>query len=965
MLPETISIRGARANNLKNVDVDIPKNKLTVITGLSGSGKSSLAFDTIYAEGQRRYAESLSNYARRFLGVIEKPAVDSITGLSPTIAIDQRGITGNARSTVGTITEVYDYLRLLFSKIGQPYCPHCGKAIARQDIYQMAREVLTWPKTAEVLILAPWSRGEDLNLAAALERAKAAGRIKIRFQKVIYGLKDLELAAPKWQKAEDLALVVDKIYPAQDKKALIKALEMALSLSGGSAIVQRLDNKKDFAFSQNYTCAKCGYSLAEMEPHLFSFNSPAGACPACQGLGTRLTVEPKLLVPNPNLTIAQGAIRPLARLYSAAKMRILEQVAQRHGFDLNTPVKNLSARDLKYIFYGTGEETYEVTSKRDPSTPPAAEFTLSEANVLRMTGSAGNPVKFAGVVSDLETRHREAKTDYLRREIEKYMLVSVCEACHGRRLKPEVLNVKIAGQNIAQFSELCLEKLREFFTGKHPWLDAAPAINREVARPIYQEIHKRLNFLGEVGLDYLTLDRASTSLSGGEAQRIKLATQLGALLSGVTYVLDEPTVGLHPRDIEKLMGTIRKLIEQGNTAIVVEHDSKTMEAADKIIDLGPGAGEYGGEIVAQGTLADLKRAPRSLTGQYFNGTLKIPVPTKRRAGNGKSIKIFGARAHNLKNIDVNLPLGKLICVTGVSGSGKSSLMLKTLAPALAKKFYGAKELPAEHKKITDMENIDKLVSIDQSPIGRSPHSNPATYTGVFTAIRDLFAALPESRARHYNAGHFSFNVAGGRCEACKGEGAIKVEMQFLPSVFVKCEECGGTRYNRDILDICYQEKNIAQILDLPIAVAKDFFADIPNIANKLKILNEVGLGYLKLGQPAPTLSGGEAQRIKLASELSRKATGQTLYLLDEPTTGLHIADIKRLLEVLEKLVESGNTVLVIEHNLEVIKCADWVIDLGPEGGAKGGQIVAQGTPEEVARVKNSYTGQYLKGVLGK
>ncbi|MFA7662589.1 MAG: excinuclease ABC subunit UvrA [Patescibacteria group bacterium] len=932
---EKISIRGARVNNLKGINVDIPKNKLTVITGLSGSGKSSLAFDTIYAEGQRRYVESLSSYARRFLGAVDKPELESISGLSPTIAIDQKTISNNPRSTVGTITEVYDHLRLLFSKIGQPHCPHCGKKLEKQNLNQIIDQTLAFSKKGEIFILAPLVKNSIINKEAVIEKARVTGSIKVRLNKEIYVLKEFRCLNIDPDKKYNLEILVDQIEPRTDKKQFIKSLEIALGIGNGQMIVVDKATKKEIFFSQDYLCQKCSYSLADLEPRLFSFNSPTGACPDCQGLGDKLNIVPELLVPNPKLNILQGAIRPLSRISSQKQMQFLQIVANENKFSLEVPFEKLGKTAEKILFYGTGDKKYKFGNQE---------------------------LKFEGLVKQFEQKYLEAKTDYMRKEIEKYMRVSVCPTCQGKRLRPEVLAITVLDKNIAEMSGMSVEEALVFIDNL-PTKNTLNEIEKQIGRAVANEIKKKLEFLRKVGLDYLTLDRAANTLSGGEAQRIKLATQLGAVLSGVIYVLDEPTAGLHPRDVDRLIDTMNELIKQGNTVIVVEHDQKVIQAADTVIDLGPGAGKYGGEIISQGTFSELIVDPNSLTGKYFSGVLKVQITDRKRQVNKNVISIKGAKEFNLKNVDVDIPLSKLVCLTGVSGSGKSTLMIKILARALAHTMYGAKDLPGKHKSISGIKNIDKVVSIDQSPIGRSPHSNPATYTGLFTYIRDLFAGLPESLARGYTLGHFSFNVAGGRCEACKGEGMMKVEMQFMPTIYIKCEQCDGTRYNKEILDICYRDKNIAQVLDMSVKEAREFFADIEPISNKLDILYEVGLGYIKLGQSATTLSGGEAQRIKLATELSRRSTGKTLYLLDEPTTGLHFADIQQLLEVLNKLVEAGNTVLIIEHNLDVIKNADWIIDMGPEGGAEGGYLVAEGTPAQVAKVAKSYTGKYLKEVL--
>ncbi len=940
---DKIVIRGAKVNNLKNINLEIPKNKLTVITGISGSGKTSLAFDTIYAEGQRRYLESLSNYARQILGILDKPEVEEISGLSPTIAINQRMVSRSSRSTVGTITEIYDYLRLLFSRIGCPYCPKCGRRLQRQSISQMTEKIVsTFSAGSEILVLAPifYFSDKPKSKENFIAKIKAAGYIKVRYQHRVYSLKELRSLSFKKEKDKKISLevVIDKIKIPPERRILIKALKTALDLGNGLVkIVSTKKKTKELIFSNHYFCPKCNFILSDLQPRFFSFNSPYGACPECQGLGEKLRVDPQLVIPNKNLTISQGAIRPWTRMGISKGLELLKKVAQKYNFSLNVPVKKLRKNALKIILYGTGKEKYLLNNSL---------------------------VEYKGVIADLEERYQQANSDYLRKEIEKYMRVFVCPKCKGKRLKEEVLAVKIGGKNIAQISEMSISQARKFLEKLLTSLREKKQIKEyRISSGLIKKIINQLLFLEKVGLDYLSLSRSSLTLAGGEAQRIKLASQLSTSLSGIIYILDEPTIGLHSLNVENLLKTIKQLVKKENTAIVVEHDREIISSADKVIDLGPGAGKYGGKIVAQGTPQEIKKNKDSLTGAYLSGRLKIDCPSKVRKGNNKKIIIKKAAAFNLKNIDVEIPLGKFVCLTGVSGSGKSTLMIEILAKALAKKFYRAKETPGKHQAILGIENIDKVVIIDQSPIGRSPHSNPATYTGVFSYIREIFAQTTEAKIRGYTPGHFSFNVVGGRCETCKGEGMIKVEMSFLPPVYIKCEDCNGTRYRPEILEVHYKNKNIAQVLDMSIKEARNFFADNHFIKNKLDILCDVGLGYLKLGQPAPTLSGGEAQRIKLAAELSRKSTGKTLYLLDEPTIGLHFEDIKRLLKVLNKLVDAGNTVLVIEHDLDVIKCADWIIDLGPGGGENGGYLVAQGTPHQVAKNKKSYTGRYLKKVL--
>ncbi|MFH1427182.1 MAG: excinuclease ABC subunit UvrA [Patescibacteria group bacterium] len=970
MLPKNnhnlIKIRGARVHNLKNVSVDIPRNQFVVITGLSGSGKSSLAFDTLYAEGQRRYVESLSAYARQFIGLMDKPDVDLIEGLSPAISIDQKSTSHNPRSTVGTITEIYDYLRLLFARIGIPHCPECGKKVKQHSIDEIVDKILKDYLNKNLIILAPIvkdKKGEHKNI---LDRIEKAGFSRVRFDGLIYSLEEVADMKVDKQKKHKVEIVIDQLTAAKNKEDLARlteAVEKALDLANGLVTIV-LANKKnnsaqknnlkngEITYSQLFACPDCGISLPELEPRNFSFNSPHGACPDCAGLGTKLEIDSELIL-NPNLTIAQGAIKPWSHNTAGGQtwlMRILGTVANKHGFDLNTPIKNLSKEQLEIVLYGTGEKNYEV------------EY---ESN--RFSGEL--TTEFEGVITNLERRYKQTESDYIRREIEQYMRVLVCPTCEGKRLKPEMLAVKINDLSIHEFTIKTIDKAKNFAC---ELMSDKILTNREkkIAIQIIKEICARLDFLTNVGLDYLTLDRAATTLSGGEAQRIRLATQIGSALVGVLYILDEPSIGLHQKDNNKLINTLKKLRDLGNTVIVVEHDETTMLAADYLIDVGPGAGEHGGQIVVAGTPAQIKKSTKSLTGQYLTGKKFIPLPAKYRPGNGKILKVSGATEHNLKNINVEFPLGLFIAITGVSGSGKSTLMTDILARALSKYFYRAKQDPGAHKEITGLEYIDKVIDINQSPIGRTPRSNPATYTGAFTPIRDLFASLPEAKIRGYKAGRFSFNVIGGRCEACSGDGMVKIEMQFLPDVYVECEVCHGQRYNKEALEIYYGDhrqggagKNISDVLNMTVEEAMNFFKNIPAIHTKLSTLFEVGLGYIKLGQSATTLSGGEAQRVKLATELSRRATGRTLYILDEPTTGLHFDDINRLLQVLNQLVEKGNTVLIIEHNLDVIKSVDWIIDLGPDGGDKGGEIVAVGTPKQIADNKKSYTGQYLKKVL--
>lgn len=939
-----ITIRGARVHNLKNINIDIPRDKLVVITGISGSGKSSLAFDTIYAEGQRRYVESLSAYARQFLGLMDKPDVDQIEGLSPAISIDQRSTSHNPRSTVGTVTEIYDYLRLLFARLGKPHCPECGREVTKQTIEQIAKRVLTLPNSTQFIILAPLIKDQKGEHKHIITEVRKAGYVRVRFDGVIYSVEEAEDLKVDKKKKHNVEVVIDRLTNDKelDRKRLVESLEAALKLGEGLVIVHRPDTGEDNLFSQHFSCPHCDINLPPIEPRNFSFNSPHGACEECTGLGTRLEIEPKLIIPNPRLTVAEGAIRPWARTSAnqAWYIRFLEKVAEAHGFSLDVPVEKLKKNQLDIILYGSGDKEYTMEYASDRF---EGEFTRN----------------FEGVIPNLMRRYKETQSDYIRSEIEKYMRVLPCPECEGKRLKPAALAVMVAEKSIAEVTAMTIEEARKFFNH----LPLRSAREKIIAQQILKEIKARLTFLHNVGLDYLTINRAATTLAGGEAQRIRLATQIGSSLVGVVYILDEPSIGLHQRDNRKLIATLQALKDLGNTVIVVEHDEGTILAADYVVDIGPGAGEHGGRVVAVGTPKEIMKNKKSLTGRYMSGKLTIPVPKKSRVGNGNHLLIKGAEEFNLKNIDVAIPLSKFVCITGVSGSGKSTLMTEILAKALAQKFYNAKDAPGKHKDIKGIEHLDKVINIDQSPIGRTPRSNPATYTGVFTYIRDLFAQVPEAKIRGYGPGRFSFNVVGGRCEACQGDGLVKIEMQFLPDVYVECEECKGRRYNQQALEIHYKDKNIADILEMTVEEAMNFFRHLPAIHNKLKTLFEVGLGYIHLGQSATTLSGGEAQRVKLATELSRRATGKTLYILDEPTTGLHFEDVKRLLSVLSKLVDKGNTILVIEHNLDVIKSADWVIDLGPEGGDKGGEIVAQGTPREVSRIKKSYTGQFLKEML--
>ena len=939
-----IIIRGARVHNLKNIDVDIPRDQLVVITGLSGSGKSSLAFDTIYAEGQRRYVESLSAYARQFLGLMDKPDVDRIDGLSPAISIDQKSTSHNPRSTVGTVTEIYDYMRLLFARVGKPHCPRCGRPVTRQTTEQISNRVQALPPGTQFMILAPVIRDQKGEHKHVIAEVRKAGYVRLRFDGVVYSVDEAEDLRVDKQKKHKVEVVVDRLTagPELDSKRLHESLEAALNLGDGLVIVMRQDPDEDMLFSQHFSCPHCNINLPPIEPRNFSFNTPHGACPDCTGLGTKQEIDPDLVIPNKKLSISEGAIRPWSRTSSnqAWYMRFLEKVADEHKFSVDVPVSQLTPKQLNVVLYGSGTKEYTMEYASD----------RFEGELTR---------NFEGVVPNLMRRYKETDSDYIRQEIEKYMRVLICPTCKGKRLKPEALSVTVDGKSISDVTNMTVEDSTTFFSQ----LSFASAKDKMVAHQILKEISARLVFLQNVGLDYLTLDRTASTLAGGEAQRIRLATQIGSSLVGVVYILDEPSIGLHQRDNAKLITTLKSLKELGNTVIVVEHDEGTILAADYVIDIGPGAGEHGGKVVAVGTPKDIMKNRHSLTGKYLVGTLSIPAPKTYRPGNGKSLVIRGAAEFNLKNINVKIPLGKLVCITGVSGSGKSTLMTEILAKALSKHFYGAKDEPGKHTAIDGIQHLDKVINIDQSPIGRTPRSNPATYTGVFTYIRDLFTQVPESRIRGYGPGRFSFNVVGGRCEACQGDGLVRIEMQFLPDVYVECEECKGRRYNEQALEIHYKNKNISDVLNMTVEESMKFFENQPAIFNKLKTLNDVGLGYIHLGQSATTLSGGEAQRIKLATELSRRATGKTLYILDEPTTGLHFDDVKRLLHVLHQLVDKGNSILVIEHNLDVIKSADWLVDLGPEGGVKGGEIVAEGTPRDVAKVKRSYTGQFLKDVL--
>ena len=936
-----IYVKGARENNLKNIDVEIPRDKLVVLTGVSGSGKSSLAFETIYAEGQRRYVESLSSYARMFLGQMEKPDVDYIDGLSPAISIDQKTTSKNPRSTVGTVTEIYDYLRLLWARVGTPHCPKCGKEIQQQTIDQIIDQVMTLPEATRVQVLAPVVRARKGEHQKLFEDARKSGYVRVRVDASLYDLSE-EIKLDKNRK-HNIEVVVDRLVIRQDiARRLTDSVETASALAGGLVIINIVNEDRDILFSQNYACEDCGISIEELTPRMFSFNNPYGACPTCTGLGAQLKVDPDLILPNKKLSILEGAITAsgwnnikgdsISRMY-------FDALAKKYGFKLSTPVEELPAEILDRILYGTQGEKLKLTYERGNG-----QGTLYQA--------------FEGVVNNLERRYRETQSDGMRRELEECMSQRPCPDCGGKRLKKEALAVTVGGISIHDFCQKPVTEALDFV--EHLELSAQKML---IAERILKEIRSRLGFLRSVGLQYLTLSRAAATLSGGESQRIRLATQIGSSLMGVLYILDEPSIGLHQRDNDMLLDTMKHLRDLGNTLLVVEHDEDTMRAADYIVDIGPGAGVHGGEVVACGTAEEIMNAPGSLTGDYLSGRKKIPVPAQRRTGSGRSLIIRGAAENNLNQVDVSIPLGTFTCVTGVSGSGKSSLVNEILYKKLACDLNHAKCRAGKHERIEGEEFLDKIIAIDQSPIGRTPRSNPATYTGLFNDIRDLFASTPDAKSRGYGPGRFSFNVRGGRCEACQGDGLLKIEMHFLPDIYVPCEVCKGKRYNRETLEVRYKGKNIYEVLDMTVEEALPFFEHLPKLYNKLQTLYEVGLSYVKLGQPSTTLSGGEAQRVKLATELSKRSTGSTIYVLDEPTTGLHTADVHKLIEVLQKLVDAGNTVVVIEHNLDVIKTADHIIDLGPEGGDGGGSIVVTGTPEEVAQCAASYTGQYLKRML--
>ena len=940
-MQNSIIIKGAKEHNLKDINIEIPRDKLVVITGLSGSGKSSLAFDTLYAEGQRRYVESLSSYARQFLGLMEKPDVESIEGLSPAISIDQKTTSRNPRSTVGTVTEIYDYIRLLYARIGVPYCPNCGKKIEKQTIDQIIDSVMSLEEGTRIQVLAPVVRGKKGEYTKLLQDFQKEGFVRVRVDGEVYELTDdIEIDR---KKKHNIELVVDRLVVKEEiRTRLTESVETALKYANNLVVID-IPGDKEILYSQNYACPDCNISIEELTPRMFSFNNPFGACPTCTGIGYLMKMDEDLIVPDKNKTLYDGikafGASTMKKGDTMAKM-YFESIAKHYGVEIkDVPIKKLPRWFLEKILYGTGDEAIDF------------EYT-SYAGTRKFTSP------FEGVLPTLDRRYNETKSQGMRDFYEMYMSESACQTCHGARLKKESLSVKVGDKNINELTDMSIDKIKDF-------LNSLQLNNKDkmIADQILKELNKRLQFLLDVGLEYLTLSRSAGSLSGGEAQRIRLATQIGSGLTGVLYILDEPSIGLHQRDNEKLLATLRKLRDLGNTVLVVEHDEDTMYAADQIIDIGPGAGVHGGKVIAQGTAEEIKLVPESITGQYLSGKKQIIVPKKRRKSNGKAIEVKGATEHNLKNINVKFPLGQFICVTGVSGSGKSTLVNEILYKTVAKEIYGSNEKPGKCKEIKGLENVDKIINIDQSPIGRTPRSNPATYTGVFDVIRDIFAATQEAKMRGYDKGRFSFNVAGGRCEACSGDGVLKIEMHFLPDIYVPCEVCKGKRYNRETLEVKYKGKTISDVLDMTVEEALKFFENIPKIKSKIQTLYDVGLGYIKLGQPSTTLSGGEAQRVKLATELSKKATGKTLYILDEPTTGLHIADVHKLIDILQRLVDTGNSIIVIEHNLDLIKTADYIIDLGPEGGEKGGQIIAVGTPEQITRNDHSYTGKFLKKYL--
>ena len=954
MPQEFIHVKGAKEHNLKSVEVNIPREKLVVITGVSGSGKSSLAFDTIYAEGQRRYVESLSSYARQFLGRMDKPDVDYIEGLSPAISIDQKGVSHNPRSTVGTVTEIYDYLRLLFARIGKPHCPKCGLPVQRQTIEQIVDALLNLSEDSRITLLAPKIRRKKGEHKEIFESARKSGFTRVRVNNEIMTLDEAETITLDKQKWHYIDIVVDRLIIRPDIETSRVAESVETALREGNGLLQIFqEDKDDIVFSEEFACVSCGTSLPEIEPRTFSFNSPHGACNICTGLGYKLEVDPQLVIPNKDLSLSEGAISPWNRSGTSSTwyLSMVESVASSHGFSAKTPVKDLESSSIDLILNGDSEK--KITMKH--KTRRGQVYSWDTA--------------FEGVIPNLERRYQKTESDYVRHEIERYMSARPCQSCQGKRLRPEALAVQVCGINIVDVTSMSISEGLIWVSEIDPMINPE-TINvtltereRTIAAQILKEIEGRLKFLDNIGLGYLTMDRTARTLSGGEAQRVRLATQIGSGLTGVLYVCDEPTIGLHPHDDHMLITTLSDLRDMGNTVIVVEHDEAMMRSADHIIDMGPGAGEHGGNVVATGTISEIMDNPRSLTGQYLSGTKIIPLPGSRRAGNGSTITITGATENNLKNVNADIPLGCLVCVTGVSGSGKSTLIYDVLFKKLAQVLNNARELPGSHKSISGIEHIDKVVNIDQSPIGRTPRSNPTTYTGAFTPIRELFANLPEARVRGYKPGRFSFNVKGGRCEACQGEGYIQIEMQFLPDVTVPCEICEGRRYNREALEVTLRDKSIADILQMTVDQALDFFWNFPRIRPKLETLRDVGLGYIKLGQPATTLSGGEAQRVKLATELSKRATGKTLYLLDEPTTGLSFEDCAALLRVLHRLVDNGNTIVMIEHNLDLIKNSDWVIDLGPEAGHNGGKVIATGTPEQLTKKKRSHTGKYIKNLV--
>lgn len=941
MFKDKIIIRGAKEHNLKNIDVELPRNKFIVLTGLSGSGKSSLAFDTIYAEGQRRYVESLSAYARQFLGQMEKPDVEYIEGLSPAISIDQKTTSRNPRSTVGTVTEIYDYLRLLYARVGTPHCYKCGKEITSQTIDQMVDQILSLEERTKIQLLSPIVRGRKGEHQKVFESIRKEGFVRVRVDGELKEIsEDIKLDK---NKKHSIEVIIDRLIVKEGiEQRLTDSLETALKLSEGLVIIDII-GKEELLFSQKLSCPDCGVGIDELSPRMFSFNSPFGMCTNCNGLGNHMKIDPELIIPNKSLTINQGAIAPYANTSEDTYyFKMFKAIAEYHGFSLDTPIGNASKEIIDEILYGTGEREVEF------------EFDS------RFGGWKTYKAPFEGVIPNFERRYGETNSDYMKDKIEGFMSIIPCPDCGGNRLKPEVLAVTVGGLNISEFTNMSIRQAIDFIDNLK-----LTEMQEKIAQQVLKEIRERLKFLVDVGLDYLTLSRNAGTLSGGESQRIRLATQIGLSLVGVLYVLDEPSIGLHQRDNDRLLKTLRNLTNLGNTLIVVEHDEDTMYCADHIVDIGPGAGVHGGYIIAEGTIDDIKNCEESITGQYLSGRKKIEIPKKRRKPNGKWIEIKGAAENNLKNIDVKIPLGVFTSVTGVSGSGKSTLINEILYKSLSQELHRAKDKPGKHKVILGIEHVDKIIDIDQSPIGRTPRSNPATYTGVFDQIRDIFAMTPEAKARGYSKGRFSFNVKGGRCEACRGDGILKIEMHFLPDVYVPCEVCKGKRYNRETLQVKYKGKTISDILDMTVEESVEFFDSIPNIKRKLETMYEVGLGYIKLGQPSTQLSGGEAQRVKLATELSKRSTGKTLYILDEPTTGLHTADIHKLIKVLNQLVDAGNAVVVIEHNLDVIKTSDYIIDLGPEGGDKGGTVIAQGTPEEICKIKKSYTGQFLKKVLEK